>query len=151
MKNLHYLSLAFLLILSACATKSKYEGYQSRLVQLGGNKLVNNYSAVILIPQEGCGGCITNATQYLTEHIDSLSQVAVIFTGVRDKKLLKLRIDSRFFTRDNVYFDDDNLFMHLDVASTYPQLLYIKDGAITLVEAYSPDKKIIAISKPGVN
>jgi hypothetical protein len=151
MKPLLYGSLAFFLLLAGCATKSKYETYQSRLMELGGNKLVNNYSSVVLIPQEGCGGCISNATQYLTEHIDSLRQVAIIFTGVRDKKLLKLRIDNRFFSRDNVYFDDNNLFMHLDVASTYPQLLHIKDGQVALVETYSPEKKIIAISKATVN
>ncbi len=31
--------------------------------------------------------------------------------------------------------------MHLEVASTYPQLLYIQDGAVTLVETYTPKKK----------
>ncbi len=151
MKTLLYSCLAFLLFLTGCAAKSKYETYQSRLMELGGNKLANNYSAVVLIPQEGCGGCISNATQFITEHIDSLNRVAIIFTGVRDKKLLKLRIDSRFFTRDNVYFDDNNLFMHLDVASTYPQLLHIKDGQVALVETFSPDKKFVAIGKAAVN
>ncbi|WP_315821829.1 hypothetical protein [Paraflavitalea speifideaquila] len=56
MKTILYGGVAFFLLLAACATKSKYYPYQSRLLLLGGNKLTHKYSAVILIPQEGCGG-----------------------------------------------------------------------------------------------
>ena len=90
---------------------------------------VNQDDVIVVIPGEGCGGCISNATSFMYEKVDEAG-IKVVFTGVEDKKLLALQLGDDFLARDNVYLDSDNLFMHQELKSIYPRILTTKNGSV---------------------
>ena len=90
---------------------------------------VTQDDVVVVIPGEGCGGCISDATMFMYEKVDEAG-IKVVFTGVADKKLLALQLGDEFLAKENVFLDDDNLFMREDLKSIYPRILTTKNGEV---------------------
>lgn len=82
-----------------------------------------------VIPNEGCGGCISNATNYVYNNIDTLSNSIIIFTKVRDKKLLKNQLGDTFLSRKNVFIDKKN-FASIDLNTIYPKIYTLKNRKV---------------------
>lgn len=99
---------------------------------------LNNYSIILVIPNEGCSGCIKEATQYAIEKVDAIDKetTAVIFTGIGDMKLFKLHVDNSFLVNRNVFIDDNNYFMNSEVSSVYPQTIKLKNRKVISKEVF---------------
>ena len=92
---------------------------------------------VVIIPNEGCGGCISNATAYLTANINDIkARVSVIFIGIRDRKLFRLQVDSNFLSLESVHIDENNYFLDSDLSSVYPQIIYLENKAVTSIQMF---------------
>jgi hypothetical protein len=124
--------------LQACSSKQdkKYEVLKIKLIEINPNIL--NAKSIIVIPREGCGDCIQNATHYVKSKIDSIESV-VIFTGVGDKKLLKIQLGENIWSYKNKFFiDTGNILMASELTSIYPVLISLEKNEIKNVEVFSP-------------
>ncbi len=131
--------LILLLILGLCGLQAcsdgEKESMRATILDID-NQLLQSSNDIIIIPGEGCGGCISNATSYIMEHIDSLD-VNVVLTGVGDMKLLRLELGD-LLQRSNVFVDSKNLLMNPLIASVYPRIVKLKNGSINEVNIYNP-------------
>lgn len=91
------------------------------------NKDINN---IILIPNEGCGNCISNTTMFFKNNTKYLKNNIIIFTGVNDIKQLKISIGVEFLGLEHVYIDSKNYFAKSELSSVYPQILNIKNNKV---------------------
>ncbi len=86
----------------------------------------NNIEAktILIVPREGCGGCISEASMFLAKNKNKLkSNVSIIFTGVGDYKLLKKQVGEPFINDSHVSIDAENYFLAPVIASSYPMLI----------------------------
>lgn len=101
------------------------------------DSLIIKNDIVVIIPNEGCGGCISNATSYLIANISDIKdKVAVVFTGIRDWKLFRLQVDNDFLNLESVYIDEQNYFLDSDLSSVYPQMVYLKNKQVTSIQTF---------------
>ena len=112
--------------------------YQYELEKIIVNDLSLN-DQIIVIPGEGCGGCISDATSFVIENIAFLDRTIVIFTGVGDKKILRSRL-SKIINYPNLYFDDDNYLMSDNLKSIYPYVINLENGKIKIIEEFDKNK-----------
>lgn len=84
MKIIQFFIFIFLVV--SCSTKAgKYKLY-SETIQNSFNIDLNDFSKVIIIPNEGCTGCISGATSFVINTLGDSDSTAIIFTRIRDKK-----------------------------------------------------------------
>jgi hypothetical protein len=122
MKKIIYLSI---FILNAC------ESNNSLKIQKGLSRFITNETKIcVVIPREGCGGCISDATSFFVKNRIKKSTVCIIFTGVKDKKELRLKVGETFLNSGNVYIDTLNTLMIPSEASIYPQVYYLESKSI---------------------
>lgn len=132
------LSLAICLFAS-CDKKNKNQAlYEQAMVN---NKITTNQ--VLVVPREGCGGCISEATAFLVKNKNRIKQNAcVVFTGVGDYKLLKMQLGAAFIADTHVKIDSANLFLSPAISSSYPTLITVgKDKKVINVATFSTDDK----------
>lgn len=128
MKNFKIV-LLFFILLSGCQDKKKETLFTKAISQVS-DSLLNKYDRLLVIPNEGCGGCILDATSYVinTEKPEGVS-FHVVFTGVGDRKIFMNTVGN--LIHDDVYtLDKENILMDTRISSTYPQLLLIKSGRV---------------------
>lgn len=94
---------------------------------------------MLVIPGEGCPGCISDAADFATQKIDSMKNVMVIFTRVLDRKLLKLKFPNRFLTHERVRIDTDNVLSQTNLLGAYPVVFYLKDGSFDRDESFAKE------------
>jgi hypothetical protein len=117
----------FLFCLISCDT-SNDKAYL-KLKEISKNSL-SSYSNVIIIPGEGCSGCISDAGNFVKLNIEKLKRTLIIFTNIKDHKLLRLKMGRTLFAYPNVKTDTANLVGETKLLSLYPQLVEIKNGKI---------------------
>lgn len=102
---------------------------------------LNSINDVILIPNEGCGGCISEATTFFIDNFDKYeNELLLIFTNVKDVKQLKIIVGKEFLERKNVIIDSNNSFIHSKVSSIYPQILKIEKANVIKSEVFEVNK-----------
>lgn len=131
----HLLLIVLCLICFSCKPENGLEVELANSIKSLDNRLLNDNKSVVIIPGEGCGGCISNATAQVIDHIDSLN-VNVIFTGVGDAKLLKLEIGEEFLDRPDVFFDAESILMETHIASIYPRIVSVKRKKIESINQF---------------
>ena len=89
-----------------------------------------------MIPREGCGGCISDATSKTRELLMKRRDILLIFTDVTDMKLLKIQFGNNLLKDPNVSIDIPNLFVDKRVSSIYPQIFYLKNGKCDFYEIF---------------
>ena len=93
-------------------------------------KEINNLDFIMVIPGEGCGGCISSATSYVLLNSEKFDNSLIIFTGVLDKKLLRNQVGSEFLNKENVLIDKNNYLMKQNLKSPYPYFFQINDSEL---------------------
>jgi len=96
---------------------------------------LRQYETCIIIPRSGCAGCISNAMGFVVANIDSLDETLIIFTGIEDFKLLKLRVGTNVLTKKNVLVDSTEAIANNII---YPQLIHLTEGKIMRTEKFVP-------------
>jgi carbonic anhydrase len=95
-----------------------------------------NIDYIIIIPNQGCGGCITAAEEFYKKQKMS-KNMKFIFTNIISQKTLKRKI--QVFSH-NTFLDTSNIMLksYPKNKSLYPCILKLKDGAIAGIVYQSP-------------
>ncbi len=119
----------------SCEESSKHR-FQKILDQTITHENLIHYDYVVIIPQEGCEGCITFAEDFYNTH-NNLSNILYIFTNILSEKSLKQRVNLTSTT----IIDKANNFTsaYPDKQRLYPCLLTLEKGTIQTVDYQSPD------------
>lgn len=134
----YFILLCFFLLLVSCNSKICGDDYSKSLNHfLVSNSQKKKIKNVVVIPNEGCGGCISDATLFFKENnMLYKNNTIIIFTGVYDIKQLRISIGSSFLNKKNVFMDKDNIFMNTNVSSIYPQVLKLNQDCVNSVSIF---------------
>lgn len=146
MKNTIIIIIMSLMLLVSCGSDKRIKLFNSKIQQhysaLGGNPVdLSKINAIILLPREGCEGCISDASQMAIDLLAERSDIAVIFTVVNDLKLLHRQYGNSLLKNDLVSIDLQNLFRDDRVMSIYPQIAYMKNGKCYKVEEFGNESE----------
>jgi len=148
MKKLLYVLLICAGCKSSSTTDARFESLNTALENTLTDSQLEKSTHCIIIPKSGCGGCIDEAILFLKPRIDSLKNVEIVFSGIADRKLLKLVVGEAFLQKANVHIDSLNHFQDLKLLSVYPQLVTLTDGkATSLKELDSHSAELTALLK----
>lgn len=95
--------------------------------------------AIIILPNAGCEGCITNAEMFIKENIGNDLGFKVILTGTTSQKNLKLKLGESVLESSDVYNDRGNYFYQSHIVDFYPVILYVENNEIVRLEEQSPN------------
>lgn len=139
MKLLKLISYIILLFgLFSCSQEhQKIKNINKKLkIHYGSFDSIKEFKAIVLIPREGCGGCISDATSKTIALLIKRRDILLIFTDVTDMKLLKNQFGNNLLKDCNVSIDVPNLFVDKRVSSIYPQVFYLMNGKCTFFENF---------------
>ena len=101
---------------------------------------IASIDAFVILPGQGCMGCISEGEQFLIDNYKKLSTVKFVLTKIVSKKILRQKIGGEVYGADNVYIDSLNIFTTMDFQeSIYPTILYLDSGKILKIEYQSPN------------
>jgi|GEM_PF-4369485 hypothetical protein len=133
MKKLNFIFIVPFILFNCT---NKFKSLENELLIIDNNILTRD---LIVIPKEGCAGCILNATHYVENNIDRIKE-NILFTDIQDIKLFKLKVDSGFLNNEKVFLDTQNKVKSKEIG-IYPVLIETKDGEIISVSDYSAPVK----------
>lgn len=108
------------------AVKNSFDNYLDTTVV--------DYKYVMLIPNSGCTGCISDAEYFFKEYNDK-SEILFIFTHIISKKDLRIRVEKENLQRKNVLIDIENRFYFEQFQeSIYPIVAVIKDKEVVALK-----------------
>lgn len=116
--------------------QNKFPIHDEAIAKAGFN--ATDFKAVVVIPKEGCSGCISNVAFYLMGRIDQMQDTLIVFSKVDDIKGLKIKLGKEFIEHPKVNIDDKNVFSHTELSSIYPQVWDIKEGKVITVKDFDP-------------
>lgn len=131
----------FVALFSCKAKKDGFAEYNQAVSEFYTDSLLSNLKAIIIIPGEGCGACISEAAFFCITHKYEMGSYGVIFTGTKDKKILKVQFGEDFLSEKRVKIDVKGLFMKGKIRSVYPQFLILDNSKVVRVKEFSPKKK----------
>jgi hypothetical protein len=133
-------SITFIFVITICLAACKGNTHETQLLEeINQGKPLTGISKVLVIPGEGCPGCISDAADFATQKIDSMKNVMVIFTRVLDRKLLKLKFPNTFLTHERVRIDTNNVLSQTKLLGAYPVVFYLKDGSFDRDESFAKE------------
>jgi thiol-disulfide isomerase/thioredoxin len=99
---------------------------------------LTNTDYIVIIPNQGCGGCITVAEQFYNEH-KMAKNVKFIFTNIISQKMLNQKV--QIFS-NNTFLDTNNIMLksYPKNKNLYPCILKLKNGAIIEISYQSPEE-----------
>lgn len=109
--------------LFSCAAKEKYTDKIMNLLLQDGIR-AGDYTHVVVIPEAGCGGCISEAEHFFQECKET--NILFIFTKVYSEKALRLRLGEDL-KRENVLIDKKQLYIaDEEEMNIYPIIIDIR-------------------------
>ncbi|WP_367915646.1 hypothetical protein [Leadbetterella sp. DM7] len=98
------------------------------------------YHDIIVLPNQGCEGCISSVENYVLTNFPELNATRIIFTRISSVKLLKIRMGDSIFHAPNVIIDSTNLFEFPQTEATiYPLFIKAENKKITDISVQSPE------------
>lgn len=139
---------SFILLLICFTSCQKESEFVAAAREMSVATIDDDRNALLIIPNEGCGGCISGATYYAKENLESLEQhsTTVIFTGVKDRKLFKNQVGIDFLSENSVLVDSSNFFMKSSISSIYPQLVRISKGKVIDITNFDPSLDVNSLN-----
>lgn len=137
MKFLFYLLM--LSILTSCK-QNDYETFLIDKIQnIFGNE-IRTIDAFVILPGQGCSGCISEGEKFLIENSRNYPNVRFVLTKIVSKKILKQKIGGAIYNAPNVYIDSLGVFTSTTFHETiYPVILYAEQGELVDIEYQSPN------------
>ena len=136
--NTLFISGLVLAFFVSCAKEKSREELLLNGLRQAGISLANK-EAVLIIPGAGCDGCISGAQYFVIDHLDSLRQFAVVFTGIGSKKALKVQLGEHTFWHKSVYIDSADWVYLPEITDVYPTIAYLGDLKIDSIVYQSPE------------
>ncbi|WP_298738472.1 hypothetical protein [uncultured Chitinophaga sp.] len=104
----------------------------------------------VIIPNQGCEGCISTAEDFVKRHYTSARDVKYIFTRVQSLKLLRIKLGSEVMSSSKVLVDSGNVIRYPEKEKDiYPMIVTIKDGAIKGIRYQRPEEDGLGILLEG--
>lgn len=144
------LGIAIIIQVTACVNKEKEAIrlvnerfiHAASLLSIERNDNANIY---IVIPRAGCGGCISDAENFMKKTLESTdeyaSRVKFILTDFGSEKTLKARLGN-LFNDKRVVLDKKGVFQGDKILrSIYPVIFFLdKDKNVHEVSSFSPEE-----------
>lgn len=129
------LGLFAFLLLSACGLSVDKRPEAATLAQSDfallldhhGRSSIDLFSTMVVIPNVGCGGCITRGEGYFVEHVGDPNYL-FIFTMIPDIKLFKQSYIWQYAEQANVIIDSGNMMPAMGFYSDRPCFIEPSDG-----------------------
>lgn len=144
MKNLLYTILIF--SVWSCSEQSK----QKELLQILNNSFglsSEKYKGVILIPNEGCGGCISDASYYINENANLFDDYAIIYYAIDDLKLFRLTFTHINLNKNNFFIDSLNTLDRPTIRDIYPKVYFFSGNKIKNKGVFSKKHFVTSLDK----
>ncbi len=127
----------FLTIVSLLVCSCSIDDYSEKISNALNKQLgeeIKEYDYILLIPNSGCTGCISEAEYFFKSHVDDM-KIKFIFTRIYSRKELAIRLGKSNLQKKNVYLDYENTcFFPECKESIYPVVAKIKNGIIDKIE-----------------
>jgi hypothetical protein len=95
----------------------------------------------VIIPNQGCEGCISTAEDFVKRHYAASQDVKYIFTRAQSLKLLRIKLGSEVMSSSKVLVDSGNVIRYPEKGKDiYPMIVTMKDGKIAGVKYQSPEE-----------
>jgi hypothetical protein len=134
-----------ILYVGFCATACSEKVEERELESFIGESLmkkvnIDRLKTIMVIPNAGCNGCISEAEYFVSENALILQdRLFTVFTDVMSEKNLRLRIGKEVVESPHAFVDSYRQIQHEELISIYPSILYIKKGLVERVIHVSPD------------
>ncbi|MBV7532901.1 hypothetical protein [Chitinophaga sp. sic0106] len=93
----------------------------------------------VVIPNQGCDGCITTAETFVKKNVRSSPQIKYIFTKIQSAKMLRIKLGGEVFHDEHILLDTANTIIYPEPEKDiYPMILYIEKGEIAQVKYQRP-------------
>jgi len=141
-----YCSLLLLSSLFAC--KQPYGELLQALRTVDGHLLPTGH--YVIIPNQGCEGCISTAEDFVKRHYTSAQDVKYIFTRAQSLKLLRIKLGTEVMSSSKVLVDSGNVIRYPEKEKDiYPMIVTMKDGEITGIKYQSPEEDGLGVALEG--
>lgn len=132
------LSIFCLVIFSLTACRKDFEITNNSLFMLDAD--IHEYSEIIVLPNQGCEGCISSVEDYVMTNFSKLKTTKIIFTRINSVKLLKIRMGDGIFHAPNVIIDSTNLFEFPNAEmAIYPLFIKTENKKIVDILVKNPE------------
>lgn len=136
--RLNYKLFFLLLLLSACA--DEHAGLHRAIAALDKRQL--STGSYVIIPNQGCEGCISTAEAFVKNNIGKSDSIRYIFTRIQSAKLLRIKLGSNVISSSKVLLDTANMIEYPDKGKEiYPMIVTVKDHQIRRIAYQSPDNE----------
>lgn len=137
------MKLYFTLLLlgySLCQCSARNEGFDEIAEEVSSVSAIEGLKAVVIIPSQGCDGCITTVEDFMLKKYASLNGKGVLFivTGHNSVKSAALRLGG--FIRNNkyIYIDTKHQFDSRLFIAEYPRVFFFQDKKVVRFSELSP-------------
>lgn len=136
---LYVAALAFFILL--CFYIRSEKRYTDRLAEeieegFSADEL-SRYESIVLIPESGCSGCISEAENYFLKNREQ-SEILFLFTKFSIEKDLKLKLGIKSLESSNIYLDKVNrYYLSKYVECKYPVVISLRKGKVYKID--NPD------------
>lgn len=135
-------SISYLVIFSLIAChpfkNRNWEKTEDSLIKL--DSTISDNTDIIILPNQGCEGCISAVEDYVMTNFPKLSTTRIIFTRINSVKLLKIRMGDDIFHAKNVTIDSTNIFEYPEAETViYPVFLKVRNKKIIDFSVKNPE------------
>lgn len=141
MKN-KYLKFVMLLLLPlsiGCGTNNSEKKLVTKVSDTFQYDL-KNLNAVVILPNQGCQGCITEVESFMVNNANKELGIKYVLTKIMSRKILRQKIGDSIYLSKSVFIDSLNIFSSVgNKNSIYPAILYLENGRFKSIEFQSPN------------
>lgn len=136
MQKLIYLTLISIIVLCGCKKDKSKRSYENLINSTWNKKELEQTDFIIIIPHQGCSGCITYAEDFYLRYKYNRN-IKFIFTHIISFKNLKNRLK---INMNNTLIDRDNNWLMIGEPDKkiYPCILQIKNDKVIDIRYQSP-------------
>ncbi len=137
--------ICLLLLLSVCSnscsslnSKAEQISEIDDFISIHFEKKLDSLNYIIVIPEQGCSGCITVAEVFYKD-FSFRDDILFIFNNIMSVKMLKHRLAIR---KDNTIIDTSNVYSSIlgKKENIYPTAIVMKDGHASAILSQSPSQ-----------
>ena len=140
-KSLRPIAISLYLI-SSIACENQSQNDNSIYYKL--DPSIEQRKAIVVIPNQGCAGCISEAENYVIENASKHEDVVFVFTQIQSMKLLRVKLGSEILKQKNVIFDSENSIKYPDENKIiYPMVIFVNQGKIKKITYQSPSEEAL--------
>lgn len=139
-------SLLFFLLLFSCKQQHADLLHALRTV----DKPLLPSGHYVIIPNQGCEGCISTAEDFVKRHYASSQDVKYIFTRVQSLKLLRIKLGSDVMGSSKILVDSGNVIRYPEKEKDiYPMIVTMKEGEIARIAYQRPEEDGLGVVLEG--